>query len=511
MGMRRAKDIEIAMKPRPQGTRLQRWLYEEIRAAILTGRLAPGARLPATRDLARQRNVSRGTVLAVFAQLEAEGYLNGAIGRGSFVASELPDRRPSPQNITESELTNKSDLAETRLNRQKITLSAGGVLLSRTPFKIERLAYPARAFRSSQPDVSEFPFAIWARISARQSRLSPRSMLATGDACGFMPLREAIAEHLRSARGIVCSADNVLITSSVQQVLDLSARLLLDPGDEAWMEDPGYPGARMILEAAGAKVVGVPVDSGGMEVAAGRASAPNARLAYVTAGRQSPLGYPLALDRRLALLAWANEAGAIAIEDDYDSEYRFEGSPLAAMKSLDDSGRVIYASTFSKLLFPSLRLAYAVVPDQLVEPFSAAMSLTCRHTTLAPQIVLHEFIAEGHFGRHVRRMRVIYGERAQALSHAADTYLAGLLRLPTITTGLDSPAFLPEGSDDALVARLATEAGVEVRPLSFYAGKNTCPSGLLLGFSAVSSEEIEAGARTLAQVLEPVRKIQPWC
>lgn len=191
------------------------------------------------------------------------------------------------------------------------------------------------------------------------------------------------------------------------------------------------------------------------------------------------------------------------IEDDYDSEYRFEGSPLAAMKSLDDSGRVIYASTFSKLLFPSLRLAYAVVPDQLVEPFSAAMSLTCRHTTLAPQIVLHEFIAEGHFGRHVRRMRVIYGERAQALSHAAGTYLAGLLRLPTITTGLDSPAFLPEGSDDVLVARLATEAGVEVRPLSFYAGKNTCPSGLLLGFSAVSSEEIEAGARTLAQVLGP--------
>ena len=504
--MRRATDIEIALKPRPHGMQLQRWLYEEIRAAILTGRLAPGARLPATRDLAKQCKVSRGTVLTVFSQLEAEGYLNGAVGRGSFVASELPDRRPGAHSATEAGLSNKADLA-TRLNRQNIALSARGRLLSRTPFRIERLAYPVRAFRASQPDVSEFPFPTWARIAARQSRLSPLSMLASGDACGFRPLREAIAEHLRAARGIVCSGDTVLIASSVQQVLDLSARLLLDPGEEAWMEDPGYPGARMVLEAAGAKVVGVPVDSGGMKVDVGRASAPNARLAYVTAGRQSPLGYPLALDRRLALLDWADEVGAIVIEDDYDNEYRFESSPLAAMKSLDYSGRVIYASTFSKLLFPSLRMAYAVLPDQLVEPFSAAMSLTCRYATLAPQTVLHEFIAEGHFGRHVRRMRVIYGERALALRRAADTHLAGLLRLPTITTGLDAPAFLAEGSDDALVTRLAAEVGVEVRPLSFYAGKNTCPSGLVLGFAAVSPEEIDAGARILAQVLEPLCKI----
>ncbi|MBI3561662.1 MAG: PLP-dependent aminotransferase family protein [Gammaproteobacteria bacterium] len=504
--MKRAAEIEIALKPRPHGMQLQRWLYEEIRAAILTGRLAPGARLPASRDLAKQCKASRGTVLAVFAQLGAEGYLNGAVGRGSFVTSELPDQRPGAAIATQADLSNKVDLV-TGLNRQNITLSARGRLLSRTPFKIEGLAHPARAFRPSQPDVSEFPFATWARIAARQSRLAPRSLLASGDACGFRPLRAAIAEHLRAARGIVCSADNVLIASSVQQVLDLSARLLLDPGDEVWMEDPGYLGARMVLEATGANVVGVPVDSGGMKVAAGRASAPNARLAYVTAGRQSPLGYPLALDRRLALLAWADEAGATVIEDDYDSEYRFEGSPLAAMKSLDDSGRVIYAGTFSKLLFPSLRLAYAVLPGQLVEPFSAAMSLTCRYATLAPQTVLHEFIAEGHFGRHVRRMRVIYGERAQALRSAADMHLAGLLHLPTITTGLDAPAFLAEASDDARVTRLAAEAGVEVRPLSFYAGKNTCPSGLVLGFAAVSSEEIEAGARTLAQVLEPLCNI----
>ena len=498
--MRRATDIEIALNKRPDGMQLQRWLYEEIRAAILSGRLASGARLPSTRDLAKQHKLSRGTVLSVFAQLEAEGYLIGAVGKGSYVAPELPDLRPESHGVVKTARSDKGDLA-TRFERQSITLSARGKLLSRTPFMIEGLSYPARAFRSSQPDISEFPFTLWARIAARQSRLSHRSILATGDARGYKPLREAIAEHLRSARGIVCSADNVLIASSVQQVLDLCARLLLDPGDEAWMEDPGYPGARMVLEAAGAKVVGVPVDPGGMNVAAGRASAPNARLAYVTAGRQSPLGPPLALDRRLALLAWADEARAIVIEDDYDSEYRFESSPLAAMKSLDDSGRVIYASTFSKLLFPSLRLAYAVLPDQLVEPFSAAMSLTCRHATLAPQTVLHEFISEGHYGRHVRRMRMVYAERAQALRSAADTHFAGLLHVPIITAGLDVPAFLPEGTDDARVARLAAEAGIETRPLSFYAGKNICPSGLLLGFAAVRPEEIEIGARTLAKVL----------
>jgi GntR family transcriptional regulator/MocR family aminotransferase len=501
--MRRATEIEIALKPRPDGMQLQRWLYEEIQAAILAGRLTPGARLPSTRDLATQYKLSRGTVQSVFAQLEAEGYLAGEVGRGSFVAPELPDRRPELQYV--SALAGSSDAkVRTQPVEHGVVLSARGQMLARSPFLIKGASLPARAFRPNQPDLSIFPFDIWGRIAARQSRLPHRNIVANGDACGFKPLREAIAGHLRSARGIACSADNIIITSSVQQVLDLSARLLLDPGDEAWMENPGYPGARMVLEAAGAKVVDVPVDPGGIDVAAGRACAPNARLAYVTAGRQCPLGPPLALERRLALLAWAEEVGSIVIEDDYDSEYRFEGSPLAAMKSLDNSGRVIYASTFSKLLFPSLRMAYAVLPDKLVDPFAAALSLTCRHASLAPQAVLHEFIAEGHFGRHVRRMRLIYSERAQALRSAADTHLAGLLELPAITTGLDTPAFLPEGTDDALVARLVAEAGVETRPLSCYAGQKPSPSGLVLGFAAISPAEIETGARTLAQVLEPM-------
>jgi GntR family transcriptional regulator/MocR family aminotransferase len=499
--MRRAADIEIVLKPKPEGISLQHWLYNEIRTAILEGRLAPGARLPASRNLALQHNLSRGTVLTVFDQLTAEGYIVGAVGSGSFVAPELPDRRPVQAKA--APMTGLTDAC--KLSRQEVpdtVLSVRGKILARSPFPIRGSSLPARAFRANQPDLTQFPFNIWARISARQSRLSHRNLIANGDAQGFKPLREAIARHLRAARGIAATADNVLIAGSVQQVLDLSARLLLDPGDSAWIEDPGYPGAWMVLEAAGAKVVGVPVDSGGIDVAAGRANAPNARLAYVTAGRQAPLGMPLALDRQLAILAWAEQAGAFVIEDDYDSEYRFTGNPLAAMKSLDVSGRVIYTGTFSKLLFPTLRLAYAVLPDQLIEPFTAALSLTSRHAPLATQMVLQEFIDQGHFGRHIRRMRLLYAERAKTLKQAFDTHLSGLLDMPEITTGLDAPAFFLGEFNDVLACDLAAKAGIETRPLSYYAVERPAPSGLVLGFAAVKSADIEFGAVTLAQVLE---------
>jgi GntR family transcriptional regulator/MocR family aminotransferase len=501
--MRQAADIEIAIAPRSDGISLQRWLYEELRDAILTGRLMPGSRLPATRDLALRLKISRGTVLAVYAQLGAEGYIRGATGQGSFVAPELPDLRPRPAAKSTGLLEPSSRLTMgTRCETPAVALSARGKQLVVTPFNVAGRKLPARAFRSNQPDVTAFPYNLWTRIAASRSRRLRRAFLTDGETCGFRPLREAIASYLRSSRGITCGAEQVVVVGSVQQVLDISVRLLLDPGDEVWVEDPGYPGARQIFAAAGAKIVDIPVDAGGMDVAAARYLAPNARLAYVTAGRQAPLGSVLALDRRLALLAWAHRHNAIVIEDDYDSEYRFEGAPLAAMKSLDEGGRVIYCGTFSKLLFPSLRMAYAVLPDQLIVPFSSALSLTLRHVPLIPQTTLHEFIAEGHFGRHVRRMRLRYAERARALRGAADTYLAGLLDIPEITMGLDTPAFLPSGSEDQQIAHLAAQAGIECLPLSFYAGSHPGRPGLVLGFAAVSPAEIESGARTLSRVLE---------
>ena len=500
--MRRAADIDIALTPRPEGMTLQRWLYDEIRAAILSGRLVPGSRLPATRDLALRLNISRGTVLAVYDQLGAEGYVRGATGRGSFVAPELPDLHPAPSAPGGGAAASMGgNAADATRETPGARLSARGGRLAMTPFSVAGRPFPARAFRTNQPDVAAFPIGLWTRIAASRSRRLRPELLTDGDARGYEPLREAIAGYLRSSRGIACCADQVALVGSVQQILDVSARVLLDPGDAVWMEDPGYPGAHAVFAAAGARVVDIPVDGNGMDVAFARGQAPEARLAYVTAGRQAPMGSVLALDRRLALLAWARRRDAVVIEDDYDSEYRYEGAPLSAMKSLDEAGRVIYCGTFSKLLFPSLRISYAVLPDQLIDPFAAALSLTSRHAALMPQITLHEFIAEGHLGRHIRRMRLLYAERARAMRQAADRYLAGLLEIPEITMGLDAPTFLPAGTDDREVARLAAREGVESIPLSLYARTQPVRPGLLLGFAAVGPTEIESGMRALARVL----------
>lgn len=492
--MRRAEDLELALAPRAPGVPRHSWLYAEIRAAVHAGRLAPGARLPPSRDFARQLGVSRGTVLAALAQLAAEGYLVGAVGKGTFVSAGLPTMRGRVSRTGGPE-----EKAKGRLSRR-------GIVLSRSPFPICGSPQPARPFRPNQPDLSAFPFALWNRIAARRSRLSQRAMLADGDARGYRSLRRAIAGHLKYSMRIDCSEDRVMIVGSVQQALDLSARLLLDPLDEVWMEDPGYPGALQIFRAAGAKVVGVPVDRHGMDVDTGMRRAPRARLAYVTAGRQSPLGGTLSLERRMILLRWAERAGACVIEDDYDSEYRYSGNPIAALKSLDTRDRVIYAGSFSKLLFPSLRLAYVVVPDWLGDHFAAALSLTARHMSLLPQAVLHEFIEEGHYGRHIRRMRLAYGERAAALEEAIARRLQGLLSVPPITTGLDAAAFLPPASDDASIARQAIAAGIETRPLSAYAIDAATPSGLVLGFAAFAPAQIETGVDMLARVLETALK-----
>ncbi|MDR3631320.1 MAG: PLP-dependent aminotransferase family protein [Desulfocapsaceae bacterium] len=507
--MKRATEREIALGPRQKDVSLQRWLYSELRDAILTGRLEPGARLPASRELARRLRISRGTVLVVFDQLAAEGYLKGSVGRGSFVAPALPELSPMINSLGFRPDAESDADKERRQARSKITLSSLGKRLARTPFQVEGRRVPARAFRPNQPDLAAFPFDLWKRIVSSQTRSLRRDTLADGEALGFRPLRTAIAQHLRTARGIFCSADNVAIVGSIQQVFDLIVRLVLDPGDEVWMEDPGYPGARQIFEAAGAKIAAVPVDEGGMDVLAGCVLAPNAKLVYITAGRQAPLGPSLALDRRLKLLAWAQKSGAVIIEDDYDSEYRFEGAPLAALKSLDRNENVVYCGTFSKLLFPALRIAYAVLPESLVEPFTNALSLSYRHPSLLPQTALHEFIAEGHFGRHIRKMRLLYSERAQALQEAARISLRGLLDIPPITIGLDTPAFLTWAGDDAAIASKAAEGGIESRPLSVYSVRRPAPPGLLLGFAAVEPAVITTGAVALARVLESLIEFSP--
>jgi GntR family transcriptional regulator/MocR family aminotransferase len=490
--MRTAPEIEITLGPRNAEMSLQEWLYSEFRTSILSGSLPSGARLPATRDLARKQGVSRTTVLAVYDQLTAEGYIVGETGRGSFVSDHLPDQMPGNlPNILE----------DSRLGGISPGLSARGKLLARSPFSIHGRGGVPRTFRVGVPDIANFPFELWTRIAARRYRLSNRSLLVDTETLGYRPLRQAIADHIHASRGVVCSADNIAILGSVQQVIDLCARLILDPGDTAWMEDPGYSGSRYVLEAAEANIANVPVDEHGLVVSSGIEIAPNAKLAYVTVGRQFPLAVPLSLGRRLELLEWAEKANALIIEDDYDSEYRFDGAPLAALKSLDRSGRVIYVGTFSKLLFPSLRLAYMVIPDNLVDSFAAAISMSLRFTSSLPQVVLHEFMNEGHFGRHIRRMRMLYAERAEALRYAADSYWKGLLELPNIIGGLYSPAFLPDHADDIAIANLAEKSGIETMAISHFKKQQSTRPGLVLGYAPFTPDEIMQGAIALKETL----------
>lgn len=495
--MRCATEIELALAPRPSGQTLQRWLYQELRDAMLSGRLPAGVRLPPSRELARQHGVSRGTVLAVYEQLAAEGYLTGTVGQGTTVSASLPG------------LTKLNPPARSVLVATPPRLSRAGQQLAATPFPLDEGHLPLRAFRPNHPDLSAFPLALWNRMVARRSNALRPAGMGYGPAGGDGALRQAIADHLRYAQRIVCRPEQVLILASAQQGLDLCARLLLDPGDRVWLEDPGYPGARDLFAAVGAQLIAVPVDGLGLDVAAAQALAPDARLAYVTAAHQSPLGMPLAIERRLALLAWARAQGAMVIEDDYDGEFRYHGPPLAALKSLDDD-RVIYLGSFSKRLFPALRLAYLVVPESLVDPLTSAMSLTCRQVSPQMQRVLGEFIAEGHFARHLRKMRLRYAERAEVLQQACQQQLAGLLSLSPIHTGLDATALLPAGWDDRQVVAQLLEAGIEARALAFYQIARPPPPGLILGFSAFDGAQIRAGVAGLAQVLESLA-IQRQC
>jgi GntR family transcriptional regulator/MocR family aminotransferase len=490
---RHAEHQALALPIRPPHVRIQRWLYEELRAAILNGRLSGGQRLPPTRDFAHQFGIARGTVVGAFEQLAAEGYVIAAVGRGTHVASSLPDDLFAA--VT-------APVRQRKRASRAIRLSDRAAPLTRSPFPLTAITYPARAFRAGQPNLADFPLALWSRIGNRIGRRSPHLLLAGADVAGYPPLREAIAAYLATARAIRCSAEQIVLVASVQQGLDLCARLLVNPGESVWMEDPGYPAARSVLEAAGAKIASVPVDAHGIDVAAGRRSAACAKLAYVTPGRQYPLGFALNLDRRLQLLRWAEQSEVIIFEDDYDSEFRFSGPPLAALKSLDSIDRVVYGGTFSKLLFPAIRLAYLVLPDRMIHPFVAALSLATRHMPIWNQAILTDFIIEGHFSRHIRRMRTLYAERAEALQEAAQRYWSDFLKMPEIECGLDIAAALTPEIDDRAAAAAAAKADIELRPLSDHSRRRGRLNGFVVGFAAVDACSIRDGARQLARILE---------
>ena len=365
-------------------TPLYRQLYFAIREAILAARLHPGARLPATRTLARDLGLSRNTVVSAYEQLLAEGYLDGRVGAGSYVSTVLP----------EALLHARRPLAETPARPEPVPgLSARGVRLAALR---ELGSAPPRPFSPGLPELGRFPFEGWARLLARRWRDPPRAFLVGGDPSGYRPLREALAQYLGAARAVSCDPDQILIVSGAQQAVDLAARALLDPGDIVWMEEPGFGGTRGALLAAGARLVPVRIDDAGIDVAEGRRRAPGARMACVSPSHQYPLGVTMTLRRRLELLDWARAADAFVLEDDYDSEYRYAGRPLAAMQGLDEDGRILYVGSFSKVMFPGLRIGYMVVPPALVGAFRAIRALVDSHPSSVAQAALADFIAEGY-------------------------------------------------------------------------------------------------------------------
>jgi GntR family transcriptional regulator/MocR family aminotransferase len=481
--------IGVGLDPYSAAPR-HRQLYDALRAAILAGRLAPGARLPSSRTLAAEVGCSRNTVLAAFEQLSAEGYLNGKVGSGTTVAVTPPDsalRVPTAPRAPRA-----------APGRRALPARRGARLA--TVHVVQHGVTGSRPFRPGVPALDEFPSSIWSRLVARWTRAAPRSLLEYGPAAGYPPLREAIAVYLREARGVHCAVEQVIIVSGSQQGIDLTARVVLEPGDSVWLEDPGYPSARAALAAAGMRVCPVPVDAEGLDVADGARRAPQARLAYVTPSHQFPLGVTMSLARRLALLEWARRSGGWILEDDHDSEYRYASRPLAAVQGLDRTGCVIYLGTFSKVLFPALRLGYLVVPPSLVDAFTAARDLVDRHSPSLTQAALADFIADGHFARHIRRHRTLYAARQAALVAAARR-VAGALDVAPADAGMHLVGWLPAGVDDRTVAAAAAEHGVEAPPLAAYRARAAGRGGLVLGYSGYDEHAIARGVDALEPAL----------
>lgn len=465
-----------------------KWLYESLRVAILEGRLRAGARLPTTRELAREYGLARGTVVTAFENLKAEGYVNATVGSGTYVACELPDHM-----LEAPRATAKREPARRSPPRRLSAIAHRMTELSSYPDG------PAPAFRIAQPALDLFPTALWAQVASRRLRMASVKLLLGCEPLGYEPLRRAITEYLVTSRGVQCTPDRVAIVSGTLEALSIVARLLLDPDDAVAVEYPGYAGASASLVAAGARLVPIPVDDGGMQVDAKRLR--GARLVYVTPARQYPMGVSMCVTRRLALLDWARQSGATIFEDDYDSEFRFSGPPMPALQGLDRDDRVVFAGSLSKVLFPSLRLGYVVLPPDLVGPFAAAISLTTRHAPLLDQAVLADFITGGHFGRHVRRMREVYAERHSVLITSAEQELSGLLQMCSIEAGLQTIGSLPLGVDGAHVAALAAERGVEVKLVIPGAYDPDQRHVLQLGFAAVEPKEIRRGVRVLREVI----------
>jgi GntR family transcriptional regulator/MocR family aminotransferase len=480
----------LALRPRRDGTSLTRWLCEEIRAAILAGRLAPGSKLPSRSVIAQEYGLARGTVIAALDQLVKQGYLNTTVGRGTYVRDAPPRALPEAR--------------APRGGEPRRVLSARGRGLAAQSFPRLWSNRLVETFRLDRPALDAFPVAIWNRLAVRRLQSAALDLLDHGDPLGFLPLRAAIAGYIGS-RGVRCTAEQVVITSGTQQTLDLVARLLLDRGDQVWMEDPGYPAAAALLRAHGAEVIPVPVDAQGLNCDFGRQRGQLARLAYVTPRCQFPLGVPMSHARRSGLLQWADDAGAWIFEDDYDSLLRIDGPP-PPLYGLDRASSVIYSNSFNRVLFPSLRLGFLVLPAAFIEPAAAALSITGRYRSGLDQAILSDFIEQGHLELHARQMRELYAARREALLAAAKAELGGLVQLrDSQCGGLQMVAWLAKGLDEGEAWRRAAAHRINSVALSSFALERPLPAALVLGIGSADERTLRTGIKRLRRVLRGVQ------
>jgi len=487
-----ASIVPVIPIDRHSGRPLTRQVYDGFRSAILRGDLRPGQRVPSSRQLAAELLISRFPLLDAYAQLVAEGYFETRAGSGTFVSQSMPDRVPN--RVSEPKH------ADAR--------SPGSRLLARRSFlfpQFEQLPwrYGWGAFGVHQPAFDQFPFDIWSKLVARHSREPRLHAMHHVDPLGLEPFRHAICEYLRTARAVHCDPGQIMIVSGSQQALDITVRVLLDVGDRVWLEEPGYTLTRAVLAGSGCDLVPVPVDQEGMDVAAGIHRAGDARAVFVTPSHQYPLGSTMSVSRRLQLLDWAQKSGAWIVEDDYDSEYRYDSLPIPSLQGLDTDSRVIYVGTFSKVLFASLRLGYIVIPPDLVERFLAVRFAMDIFPSYLYQEVMTGFMGDGHFGRHIRRTRALYSDRRSQLVSGIREHFGEELKIHGDQAGMHVTVSLQGGHHDVEVATRAAKERLWLWPLSKSYWSTEPLQGFILGFGSTPTAYIPQYLSQLRTLLHP--------
>jgi GntR family transcriptional regulator/MocR family aminotransferase len=484
MTLRGWADLYVWQLDRSSRTPLTRQIYMQVRAAVLSGALRPGTRMPSSRAMASKLGVARASVVLAYEHLLAEGYVESRHGSGTFIAGDLTGLASRPRGTS-------------RAIKPIVPRSAHVF----SDFERSAVQSDARPFNTGRTLIDARTAETWRRLTHRAVRRLGANDLGYTDPAGLAELRADICDYLRAARAVRCDPEQIVITAGTQQAIDIAIRVLLAPGDGVWVEDPGYPLTQAQLLLAKARPHPIPVDAQGLIVAAGRRTAPRARAVFVTPSHQFPTGVALSMARRLELLAWARRYGAFIVEDDYTSEFRYSGPPLASLQGLDDTERVIYIGTLNKALFPGLRIGYAVVPRALLQAFVSARYLIDRQPATLQQAVVCDFMREGHFAAHIRRMRQLYREQRDALAETLMRRAADRLDVAVPDQGMHLVAYLCDGSSDIAIEAAAQRAGIVVRAISRFYRAARPRLGLMLGFSGFPRQLIIPSAARLAALV----------